>query len=305
MAKLTNLTNEQKQEIIRLIHSEIKRLGSQSAVGNKCKVSEATISLMLKDEYNTKGVDAWLKVGTALGWRPAGWQEVETRNVKQMKQCCSDAQFHSMFLAVSCNAGAGKTTGIQMYLDEDKTGNVFYIKCREWSKRDFLENLCQTLGIPADKGYTSPDKLVSKIIKFFSLRAGALLIVDQANSLKPAARSIFIHLHNEFEGKIGILLAGTDELEREIKRGVKYAKKGYDEVDSRFGRNYVRLIGSTYKDMVEICTANGVTGDKTLEDIWKECNPVSRKYKGAKQEISVIEDHRILKRAIQRHLLTH
>ena len=65
---------------------------------------------------------------------------------------------------------------------------------------------------------------------------------------------------------MGYLVSCTETLERNIKRYVGRIE-GYDEIDGRFGRNYIDLFGATKKDVINICLANGI--DKEMaESIW-------------------------------------
>ena len=145
------------------------------------------------------------------------------------------------------------------------------LKCREWAKREFIENLIQEIGMEVPKGYVSIDKLWQVVINRFiqTKKHKPTLILDQANSLKPSALKFLIHLYNELEDEMSVIIVGTENLEKEIKLGVRYNKDGYDEIDSRFGRNYIHLIGSTQNDVTKICEANGIAQKSLHKTILK------------------------------------
>jgi hypothetical protein len=306
MTNVQNITEAQKKEIIDLINESVKLLGSASAVATRCGVSNAAINLMQQDKYQTKGSDMWLKVAATLGWRSSGWQVVDTTNIRQAYSLLADAQTECLFLPMAEKAGSGKSTTIAKFIQADRTSNVFRIVCRDWSKREFLTKLCQALGINIGNGYKSLDNLLELVIEFFKLRQGRpLLIIDQANSLKPSVLSFLIHLYNECEDEMGVVMAGTEHLQIDIKRGVKYSRKGYDEIDSRFGRSYIHLTGNTLSDCRKICSANGITDKEAQETIYKSCNPINKKIQLQDEQklISVVEDTRLIKRAIKKHHL--
>ncbi len=142
-----------------------------------------------------------------------------------------------------------------------------------------------------------------KVIDFFQQRAKykPLLIIDEADKLRPAALRSLIPIYNELEEQLGMVIMGTDNLEKEVKRGVRFDKKGFDEIDSRFGRNFIHLVGATQKDVADICAANGITDTVLQTSIFKECEP--RQIMVQNQPRTVVEDLRRVKRAVQRELL--
>lgn len=305
----TKLTDDQKKQIVFLINEKKNQLKSMSAVAVFCKVSETTISMLVNGKYATKGDDAWLQVANALGWQSGsnkvgGWQIVETTDLKSIRKHIMNAKSKHLFLGISDLAGIGKSGSLKYVAEEMKNDSVYYMRCWEWGKKEFLEQLCRNLGIDAGRGYKTPNSLLELIIEFFSQHrlSSPVLIIDEADKLKGSALRFLIPLYNELEDALGVVIAGTENLEKEIKHGVKYAKKGYDEIDSRFGRNYLKLIGCTAKDCVAICAANGIN-DAGLADVYfEECKPVRKLITINKEQrsIRVITDLRRLKRLIQK-----
>lgn len=296
------ITKLEKTEIVSLIDEEKDRLGSYRKVANRCGVSAATVSQMANEKWDLIRDEMWWKVAKSLGYANSGWQIAETTNYRLIKQVLDDARAESMFMAISHKAGSGKTATIVHYA-KSAADNVFVIQSREWARREFLMNLCQTLGIDPGKGYVSVDKLGQKVIKFFNDRQAykPLLVIDEADKLKPSALRYLIPLYNELEDKLGLVVVGTDNLEKEIKRGVHYNKKGYDEIDSRFGRHFIHLIGATYKDVQAICAANGIDDEQTHQAVWEDASPMRVNWR--QKYIKVVEDLRRVKRSVKRELL--
>lgn len=298
------MTNLQKKEIVDTIQSEIKVLGSANKVAIKCKVSSATISQMINQNWELISDDKWLQVASKLGHDFSEWVIVSTTNYKMMKKAISEAKEECYFLPISDKAGAGKTTGIKGFVNDTKTSHNYFLKCRQWAAREFLEHLMRSLGLEVPRGYQSIDSLGQHVIDFFVERKTKkpTLCLDQANSLKASALKFIIHLFNEMEDKMSLIIVGTEALEKEIKRGVRYQKDGYDEIDSRFGRNYLKLFGNTAKDIEAICTSNGIADKKLHKKIFKECKPTPKvvKIQDVSQTIYVVEDTRRIKRIIKR-----
>lgn len=295
------MNNETKRAIQDLIGEAITAYGGQRAVASKAKVSAATISQIQNDKWDLISDEMWMKIGAALGYADTSWKVVDTIfNMRVIETTFRDAKENSMMMAVSHKAGSGKTAGCKVFLQKYRGKQVHYIHCREWSLKTFLLELCVALGIEAPRSLTTGDQLMQIVIEYFNVRANKrpLLIVDEADKLKPSALRSFISLFNATEDRLGIVLIGTENLSAEIKRGVKHNKKGFDEIDSRLGRQYVRLYGAVKKDVAAICAANGVTNKKTQAAIWKECAP--KEVQVGETFVTMVDDLRRLKRVIQR-----
>jgi hypothetical protein len=308
---MSQLTNADKKAIQSLIELKKTALGSYSAVSHFLGISSATVSQIVDNTYKTKGDEMWLKIGQKLGWKPAvengEWKIAETSDYKSIFKVIADAKNNSLFLPISDLAGIGKSAPLKDIADKLQQQNVFYIRCWDWGKREFLDNLCRCLGIDAGRGFKTPNQLIQLVIDFFKSRSPykPLLIVDEGDKLKGSALRFFISLYNECEDMLGVIIAGTENLEKEIKRGVKYQVKGYDEIDSRFGRRYIRLIGCTLKDATAICQLNGLSDAQVISELFEQCSPIRKAIQtgGRESVIRVITDQRRLKRLVKRELI--
>jgi len=299
------MTNLQKSAILLAIDTEKERLGSYGQVATKADVSPATISQMRNNNWDLIKDEMWLKVGKALGYNDTEWQIAETINYKKVTKICNDAKAYNLFMIITDKAGIGKSTPLKSYAQTNTDTGVFYIRCREWAKREFLTELCTMLGIDIGKSYMHIDALGMKVVEFFRKRSKTkpLLIVDEASKLKDSALRWFIHLYNENEDEMSVIASGTPDLEQRITRGVKLKKLGFDELESRFGRAYINLIGATIDCVKKICTANGITDSQTHKRIFDELKPVFKEIQvsaGQVQNVKVVDDLRRLKRTVIR-----
>ncbi|MDC9722402.1 MAG: ATP-binding protein [Urechidicola sp.] len=303
------MTNVQKNEVTLAVKNEISRIGSAKKVSVKCGVSSATISQMINYNWKLISVEMWHKVASGLHVSFSGWQIAQTTNFNMLYQVFNDAKDEKLFIAVSNRAGSGKSAITKVYSDSYNDRAVFTITAREWARKEFVQNLCQTLGIERPKGLISIDKLSEKIVEFFEERQhlNPLLIIDEADKLKSPAIRFLIPLYNRLEDKMGLVILGTDNLEKEIRAGVRLNRKGFDELDSRFGRRYIKLQGATKKDVVKICQANNIIDPTVQIAIFKEATPISKVIKDVASNtlvnIKVVEDMRRIKRAIKREAL--
>lgn len=297
------MTISQKEQIVALINTEIERLGSQAKVARKCAISDATISQMRAGNWENISGEMWIKVGSTLHYRPEGWQMAETTNLRMMQQVLENAKLNSIFMAISDKAGSGKTAALRAYEAANRRNSVFYLSCREWAKREFLQNLAQSLGLETWGKARSIDAMLMDVVDFFKARAHMrpLLVLDEADKLRgPALRSL-ITLYNECEDALGVVISGTDHLQKQMTADARYNRKGAEELLSRFGRRFINLAGATEADVANICKANGLTDIETIRAIFRECDPVRRMM--GNRSIEVVEDLRRVKRAVQRELI--
>lgn len=297
------MTLAQKNDIVALIETEKVRLGSGEAVAAKVKISSATISNMLNVKWADISTQMWRKVGDALGYRPSGWQMAEINNTRIMAQVLMDAKEKHLHIAVSYRAGSGKTAAIKEFAAANASSGVYALMCREWGRKEFLVSLCATLGIATGRGLNTPDAQLQAVCEALNKRANLspLLVIDEADKLRPAALRALITLYNETEGRVGVVIAGTENLRIEVQRGIKLGVKGMDEIDSRFGRRYIQLGGISKTDVKAICAANGLADAGRQEQVWNSCEP----YKTVVNDrtVQLVDDLRRVRRCVEREMM--
>ncbi len=298
------LTPQQKNDILQLVEEEKHRLGSYRAVATKCRISETSISLLRKGQYAAEGDDIYTTIALALGFAfdTVNWNIADTANFREVTLTLDIARKKAMFVPIAHKAGSGKTAACKVYLANNRrSGGVFMLTCREWNGRSFLLELVREIGAELPKGYANINTLIDCISNTFKRMAHLrpLLIIDQANSLKIAALRTLIHLYNDLEDLLAVVALGTENLEYEIKRGVRLTKFGYDEISSRFGTKFIHLTGANLADTRKICDANGVTDKESQSRIFHACEPSKVTLEDGRSTY-VIEDIRRLKRLIKR-----
>lgn len=290
------------------------RLGSQVKVAEKCKISDTSMSLWRNGKYGADTKEMDKKIAASLGYKEEGWQVVTTiKNYKKIEVVFNSCKRQSMWMAISNKAGSGKTQTLEYLFNNDLSGNVIFIQAEEWNARQFLLELAErTCGIPK-KGYADIPTLLKKITIHLNGMASdkPLLVIDEADKLKPAAFRKLIPLYNRTEHRLGCVLAGTENLQKEIEQGVRGKKKGYDEIESRLGRSYIDLPGAPKEDVIAICLANGLS-DSIAENIWSEVDKVTKMVKArnpegkeTKVEKLLCEDLRRLMRLVKRAQLSN
>lgn len=292
----------------------ITRLGSQNKVAEKCSISSTALSQWMNGKYGADTTELDKKIASALGYQEDGWKVVTTiKNYQKIEFVFRSCKQQSMWMAISNKAGSGKTQTLEHLFNSDLTGSVIFIQAEEWNSRQFLLELAErTCGIPK-RGYTDIPTLLKMITEYLNGMAAnkPILIIDEADKLKPAAFRKLIPLYNRTEHRLGCILAGTENLQKEIARGVRNNTKGYDEIDSRLGRSYIELPGATEADVKVICEANGLDTDAAA-GIWSEVDKVKKLVKvknkqGETKEKNIFfcEDLRRLMRLVKREQIAH
>ena len=306
-----------RERLINHINVWINKLGSAAEVARRCGINNGALSTILAGKYGADENKMLGRIAEALNYKETSWNIVPTiSNYRQIVSAYNDAREESMWFAISNKAGSGKTGTLQDIYNNDTSGAVTYLQCEEWSARQFvLELVKHTIGPSVLKGaYKSIPLLIADIAKYYNRLTfdKPALLIDEADKLRPAALRILISLYNKTEDRLGLIMSGTENLEKEIDNGVRLRKKGYDEISSRIGRTFIHLRGANESDVQAICEANGIQDTFLQNCIWDELEKVTKPTKvrlknGSERETMVdyVEDFRRLKRIIKREQLKH
>lgn len=269
------MTREEKRQIVGVLSGYIAKMGSQNKASNALKVSAATVSKMMNDEWDTIADEMWRKVGAALGHDGKTWQVVETVPYKQMLFHLDNAKSDSMVIAVTGFAGCGKTEAIKTYSGSHE--NVYHLMCSEyWNRPTFIKTLLSALG--KNVGGTTGEQM-DVIIDTLKKSDAPLIILDEADKLRDQVLYFFITLYNQLEGHCGIVMCATDYLQRRIERGLRINKKGYQEIYSRIGRRFVEIPVINDGDIAAVCMANGVSDAKQIASVVADADNDLRRVK--------------------------
>ena len=278
-------------------------MGGWAKAAKRLGISEANARYNMTDPTKWFNVSTrlWVKVASTLGvpLTETPWQLTETTNSRIMAEYLQRAQREKLFMAISHQAGQGKSAGVAMYQMEHEA--VFYIECAEsWSHKQFVLRLAETLAIDTSGVGQNVAILTDEIIRFLKMRAAnsyPLLVVDEANKLKPSSLRLFIPLFNALQTQVGMVLIGAHDLKKQIQGGVRRDARGFDELESRLGRTYWPLVGIFEQDVRDICEANGITDQDDQDSIWNRMQPDKRVVNGQYHWVAN-QDLRTLNQAI-------
>ncbi|MBA3986739.1 MAG: ATP-binding protein [Flavobacteriales bacterium] len=232
--------------VIKQVELYKNKLGSYAQVAKMCKITAGALSTILAGKYGADEGKMLNKIAAALNYREYSWNLVRSiSNYRTQEMVFNDAKNESMWFAISNKAGSGKSATFEDLFNRDITGTVTFIQAEEWSGRQFLIKLIEkTVGeVALGKGYKSHAQLLDIVVGYFNEMAleRPVLLIDEADKLRPAALRTLIPLYNRTEHRLGVILSGTDNLQKEVQNGVRLRKKGFDELESRFGRTYINL----------------------------------------------------------------
>lgn len=266
-----------KEQVVNALYEYCDRYGSQRKAANSLNdVSPATLSQMVNGNWDMIRDEMWRNVASQIGVKLRDWEQVETTDYRMMTTILTDAKENSLCMAVTGQAGSGKTFCIDHFKMKNK--NVIALKCNSfWTKKTLLQEIMKELGLEY-KGMTEPELIQESIGAIIKLE-NPLIIFDEADKLSDGSLYLFISLYNAIEDECGMVLIATKHLEKIITNGVSLNKKGYNEIYSRVGRNFIKLKGVTHADIVAVCEANGVTELKDIENVIQDSQSDLRRVK--------------------------
>lgn len=263
------MEQKQKQQIKEALAAYMAKYPSRNKAAQSLKgVSAPTISSIMNDNWVNISDDMWRNIAAQVCTGVSGeWQIVATSAHQEMNYVLDDAQRWRNVTWVVGDAGCGKTTAARQY--EAEHGEVFYILCSEDMRRgDFIRDIASRIGLRTD-GYTLRDSLDAIIAALVQMQH-PLLIFDEADKLSERVFHYFIDLYNRLEERCGIVFFSTAYIKRRIKMGLRYDKKGYNEIDSRIGRKFFELEPTSPNDVYAVCAANGLNDKAVISGIIRE-----------------------------------
>lgn len=282
------MQKEERQQIAARLKDYCAQKGSQNKAANSLNgVSSATVSKVLAGDWDTIS-DEMCTIASQIGHETKGWQIAETRAYRRMAFLLNNAKTDSLVMAVTGDAGCGKTEAIKNYTAANR--NVYHLCCSEyWNRRTFMGKLLQCMGV--DYSGSTVSDMMDDIIDTLKRKERPLIVLDEADKLSDQVFYFFISLYNQLEDHCGIILCATNYLEKRIKKGLRTKRKGYEEIYSRMGRKFVELQVVNSEDVAAVCVANGVTDAKTVNRIVDDSDCDLRRVKRAVWAIQKTENN--------------
>lgn len=186
------------------------------------------------------GARKWLRLAQQAQFvRPSEIvvKNVRTRTFETIERRLRICQQASVCDILCDSAGIGKTWACREY--QRSHPNVMYIDCsRDGKLNKFKRALAAATGVAVtgriDDGFETAIVAIRQMNK-------PLLILDEGGDLEDKSIVALKCLINATEGLLGVFLAGAGGLKRRLECGRSINKTGFDEVFSRFGKDYGRI----------------------------------------------------------------
>ena len=280
------MKNEEKKQISDALRGFAEVTGSQKKASVKLNVSQATVSEILNGNWDLISDEMWLSIAASIGVKDSAWSLVQTRTYNDVTRLLQTAKDNSMTLAMVGSAGTGKTAAMKHFAQQP---NSYHIACESyWNRKNFLSEILRQLG--REYQSYSVAEMVNEITTELKKKVNPILMIDEADKIQDDVLNFFITFYNRLEDVCAIVLCATNHLEKKVKNGVQYNKRGYNEIFSRVGRKFVPLKGVSDGDVKAICEANGITDSIAVAEIIKDADGDIRRVKNKVKAIKAIKN---------------
>lgn len=262
------MNNQTKNEVAQLIRAYTNGYASQKqAIALLEGVSEATVINMMTGKWEGISDSMWRNVAKQVGWNERRSKLVETQDFSTLVLYFSIAREHGETFAIVGPAGSGKTYAARYYSESMRGRNVYYLECAEyWNKKYFLVELLKAMG--RNSHGMNIYEMMEEVVNQLRKQEHPLIILDEVDKLRDEALYFFITLYNKLHGLCGFVWTSTNNIVARIEKGINRNRRGFEEIKSRIGRNFIGLNGTTKQELVQLCHANGITDEVEINHLF-------------------------------------
>lgn len=288
----TKLTIEQKNAIQSSLQVYIASYGSQNKAANSLDVAAATLSAISNGDYTKISDEMWLKIAAKIGDSNEGKQViVETSVTRDLSFCMNENRTNRDFIWAVSPAGSGKTIVAKIARQQ---ANTFYILCDEdMKKKEFALEFARSAGLRVNT-QKNARSIILEVVEHLRERKDVLIVFDEADKLSDNIINYFITIFNYFEDmtgnqSVGIQFISTDYIVTRMERGLRYKKKGFQELWSRLGSKFYEVDRNTPNDVEAICRARGVASQRDIDEVIKEADRTNYDLRRVDRKIKAIQ----------------
>lgn len=254
--------NELKHTLQTEIQEALSSGISQNKLSEQIGVSAATLINVRRGEWELVSDSMLMKLRGYF--RINDWKIYETNNMKTITSLCADAAENRKCTAIAGYTGAGKSTSLRKYAS--KHADAWYVLGTTiMTQTAFLSAILRAMGVADGRGIQDKMNIISR-----QMNAGknSLLIIDDAGKLNDNILRLIQILYDETEDNAGIILSGTEYLEKYMTRGVVADKRGFRELYRRISYWQPMLL-PTKSEITYICRDYGITDANVVMYIYK------------------------------------
>ncbi len=272
------LTHAQKEAIGHKLMEAFRASGftSQAKYATSVGINGSDFSNIANAKWKQNdrllSVEKWLRIARTVRFEfnpRQRWVTAPTSTYRYITGQLASCQQESLCAIFCDEAGLGKTHAVREYADTH--ASAYYINGGAHpNKLSLVRGLAQAIGINADKGTT--EEVFQDVVMYLKASTNPLLIIDEAGDLHNNAYMILKRLYNELEFTCGMYLIGARGLKKRIDSAIRVRTNGFEEVFSRFGSRYSKVLPDDVKGRSEymrkeaevVAASNGLTDKEVL-----------------------------------------
>lgn len=236
-----------KKEIQQAIENALLHT-SQAQLARQIGVSDATIINIKRGEWHN--ISDAMQARMRNHFKIDNWQVRNTHNFSAIYKLIEDAKDNKRMLAVAGYTGAGKTTALRHFANNNP--ETYYVLATVMhTRRTFLESICRSMGISIP---FRMDVILTAIVEKMTTAKNTVLLIDDAGKLSHTCLRLIQVIYDQTENSAGIVLAGTEFLKEELERGSRRNAQGFRELKRRIAywqplrRPTVQIVATIAKD---------------------------------------------------------
>lgn len=265
--QMEKLTREHKSMITEAVNQWLDpnvKEHSQNRLSELSKVNPAYISAIKNGNFSIDSGETKGNISDAQFHRLADVLDVkfdggllwpELHNYKRIERLSRKAQNRKIRVILDGPTGQGKTFTLEKF--SKRNNYVIYVKCTmNMTAKNLVDAILQRLNVH-DKIRGLHEKLET-IRRIVLSRQGYLIIIDEAEVVKPGIYAVIKDVSDFVQNKAGMVICGFG-LVKKLDRLAAKGKPGYPQLRRRFFGNVEELGKVTEQEIVDILIAEGIT----------------------------------------------
>lgn len=243
------ITAIQLEEIYNQVMLKVEMGFSNDRISMEYGISKTTVSNIRNKYWDRMSNDFREKLFRKI--KISNWKIRETDNFATIQGLCDRADNEKKMFAISAYTGAGKTVALKYYA---KKRHAYYFKVSKFgTTKDILTGIMREIGYIRAGGLNQMIRIVSRKLK----EEGGVLILDDVHKLKNPGFDLIYELYEQFEGKVGIILAGTEHFKMKLERRCATDTEGFRELTRRIAY-WESLYPVSKETVMALCEEYGI-----------------------------------------------